>query len=239
MRCTIVADIHANLAAFQAVLADAASQEAGARVWCLGDIVGYGPEPHECIDLLRSTNHLAVAGNHDWAATGKVGTEEFNPDAAAAAKWTAAQLDAADRAYLDALPLRIEEGEFTLVHGSPRDPVWEYVLTLHDAAENFARFATPYCLIGHSHAPLVFEAAGAVRPFPEEALKLGKTRLIINPGGVGQPRDGDPRASYAIYDSEAHTLSLRRVSYDVPTTQHKMLAAGLPPRLATRLSYGM
>ncbi len=238
MRWAIVADIHANLAAFRAVLVDAASQQADGKVWCLGDIVGYGPEPHECIDLLCSIDHLAVAGNHDWAATGKVGTEEFNPDAAAAAQWTAVHLNAADRAYLDGLSLRIEEGDFTLVHGSPRDPIWEYILTTQEADENFARFATPYCLIGHSHASVIFEGGGAIRRFSETPLKLGQTRLIINPGGVGQPRDGDPRASYAIYDSDARSLTLRRVLYDIHATQQKMLTAGLPRRLVDRLSYG-
>jgi len=239
MRWAIVADIHANLAAFQAVLADAASQQADGKLWCLGDIVGYGPEPHECIDLLRSIEHLAVAGNHDQAATGKVGTAEFNADAAAAARWTAGQLSVADRAYLDSLPLRIEEGDFTLVHGSPRDPVWEYILTTREADENFAHFATPYCLVGHSHAPVVFESGQPARHLSDGGLELGKARLIINVGGVGQPRDGDPRACYAVYDSDARTVTLRRVPYDIDSTQRKMVAAGLPSRLATRLSYGM
>ncbi len=239
MRCAIVADIHANLAAFEAVLADAASQRASGRVWCLGDIVGYGPDPHECIARLRSVNNIAVAGNHDWAATGKIGTDDFNPDAAAAARWTANQLDANDRAYLDSLPLTIAEGDFTLVHGSPRDPIWEYILTRQEAQDNFARFATSYCIIGHSHAPAVFDSEVGPQPFPDSGVKLGKTRLIVNPGGVGQPRDGDPRASYVVYDSDTRVLTLRRVTYDFQATQKKMLAGGLPKRLAERLTYGM
>ncbi len=244
MRYAIIGDIHANLAAFTAVLDDIEHLGGVERVWCLGDVVGYGPDPHECIELLRQTNHVCVAGNHDWAAIGKIDTAEFNPDAAAACHWTAQQLDSADVEYLGNLPLVIQEGDFTLVHGSPREPIWEYLISTSLAKENFAYFKSQFCLVGHSHVPLVFcydeDGACSSRQFLTSVrLALGRNRLIINPGGVGQPRDGDPRASYVIYDSETRLVSLYRVPYDIGTTQDKMVEHGLPIRLVTRLSYGL
>jgi len=243
MRYAIIGDMHANLAAFTAVLDDIEHQGGVEKVWCLGDIVGYGPDPHECIELLRQTNHVCVAGNHDWAAISKIDTAEFNPDAAAACHWTAQQLSSADVEYLENLPLVIEEDDFTLVHGSPREPIWEYLISSGMAKENFAYFKSQFCLVGHSHAPLVFsyDESGACSPGQFSAnvrLALGRNRLIINPGGVGQPRDGDPRASYAIYDSETRLIRLYRVPYDIRSTQDKMVAYGLPMRLVSRLSYG-
>lgn len=244
MRYAIIGDIHANLSAFEAVL-NAITQQGGTeKIWCLGDIVGYGPDPHECIELLRQTNHVCVAGNHDWAAIGKIDTYEFNPDAAAAAHWTAEQLSLEDRAYLKNLPLTIEEEDFTLVHGSPREPIWEYLISSGLARENFAHFKTQFCLVGHSHVPLVFAYdedgnCSAIEFQPEVRLALGKSRLIINPGGVGQPRDSDPRASYAIYDSESRVVRLHRVPYDIQATQDKMVEHGLPMRLVARLNYGV
>ena len=156
MRCAIIGDIHANLAAFTVVLDDIERRGRVEKVWCLGDVVGYGPDPHDCIELLQQTNHVGVAGNHDWAAIGKINTAEFNPDAAAACHWTAQQLSPADIEYLGNLPLVIEEGDFTLVHGSPREPIWEYLTSTGTAKENFAYFKSPFCLVGHSHVPLVF-----------------------------------------------------------------------------------
>jgi diadenosine tetraphosphatase ApaH/serine/threonine PP2A family protein phosphatase len=242
MRYAIIADIHANLAAFRAVLEDIGHQGKADRIWCLGDVVGYGPDPHECIDLLQQTNHICVAGNHDWAAIGKIGITEFNPDAAAACQWTTRQLTPADVAYLGTLPLVIEQGEFTLVHGSPREPIWEYLTSISVAGENFAFFKTRYCLVGHSHVPLVFtksKSGVSAGQLPGYGATLGKERLIINPGAVGQPRDGDPRASYVIYNSEAKTVKHYRVPYDIRATQDKMVAHGLPIRLVARLSYGV
>ncbi len=242
MRYAIISDIHANLAAFTAVLADIEHQGGAEKVWCLGDVVGYGPDPHECIELLHQINHVCVAGNHDWAAIGKISTSEFNPDAALACQWTAQQLSSADVEYLEKLPLVIEEGDFTLVHGSPREPIWEYLVTTGIAEENFAYFKSQFFLVGHSHVPLVFsygeDGTSASRFSTNVKLVLGKNRLIINPGGVGQPRDGDPRASYAIYDSEARLIRLYRVPYDIRATQDRMVERGLPMRLVARLSYG-
>jgi len=243
MRYAIFGDIHSNLTALVAVLNDIKRRGGVERMWCLGDVVGYGPEPHECIELLRQTDHIGVAGNHDWAAIGKIDTSAFNPDAAAANHWTAKQLSATDIEYLEKLPLVAVEGDFTLVHGSPREPIWEYVLSGQSAGENIAYFQTPYCLVGHSHIPVVFRCqkngACSAGSFPTDTvLILGKGRLIINPGSVGQPRNGDPRASYAIYDDEAKSIEPRRIVYDIRSTQEKMARAGLPRYLADRLSYG-
>jgi len=244
VRYAIIADIHANLAAFNAVLDDIERKGGVEEVWCLGDVVGYGPDPRECIELLRQCNHVCVAGNHDWAAIGKVDTSDFSPDAVAACQWTARQLSAEDVSYLRNLPLVIQKGDFTLVHGSPRKPVEEYLLSTSNARENFAFFQTKFCLVGHSHVSLVFKYDESGACFynefsPNVGLVLGKSRLIINPGGVGQPRDGDPRASYAIYDSEVGMIRLYRINYEIGTTQAKMVEQGLPMQLVARLNYGM
>ncbi|MFC1987283.1 metallophosphoesterase family protein [Chloroflexota bacterium] len=244
MRCAIISDIHANLAAFKAVLEEINRQGGVEKLWCLGDVVGYGPDPHECIEILCQTNHVCVAGNHDWAAVGKIDTNAFNPDAALACHWTAQQLSATDIEYLTSLPLTVQEGDFTLVHGSPREPIWEYLTSISLAKENFTYFNSQFCLVGHSHMPTVFseDESGAYASSQFQSnigLVLGKNRLIINPGGVGQPRDGDPRASYAIYDSESSIVRLYRIPYDIRSTQDRMVAHGLPIRLVSRLSYGM
>ncbi len=244
MRYAIIADIHANLAAFTAVLDDIERRGGVEVVWCLGDVVGYGPDPHQAIELLCQYKHVCVAGNHDWAAIGKIDTSDFNPDAAAACHWTANQLTPEDIQYLDSLPLVIQKDDFTLVHGSPRDPIWEYLLSTSSAKQNFAYFQSQFCLVGHSHMPLVFECSetGAcfVSEFPDGAeLTLARNRLIINPGGVGQPRDGNPKASYAIYDSQARSITHYRVPYDIGATQARMVEHRLPMQLVIRLSYGM
>jgi len=243
MRYAIVADIHANLAAFTAVLGDIKLKGGVEEVWCLGDVVGYGPDPHQCLELLRQYNHVCVAGNHDWAAIGKIDISNFNSYAAAACRWTAQQLDREDIQYLDHLPLVIQKDDFTLVHGSPRHPIQEYLLSTSSAQENFAYFQSQFCLIGHSHVPLIFEysqsSSCSLSEFPADTtLTLAQNRLIINPGGIGQPRDGDPRASYAIFDSETKSISHYRTPYDISATQARMTKYRLPMPLVTRLSYG-
>lgn len=242
MRYAILGDIHSNLAAFEAVLRDIDIRGGFDEMWCLGDVVGYGPDPHECIERLRQYEHVCVAGNHDWAATGKMDTSDFNPVAAQACHWTSQQLTEDDINYLKNLPLSLCQGDFTLVHGSPREPIWEYLLSIEAAQDNFAYFQTTFCLVGHSHVPLLFEhtsGATVYKEFPDGAsLALGKNRLIINPGGVGQPRDGDRRASYAIYDAEAQTACHYRVEYDIAATQKKMEERGLPMPLILRLDHG-
>lgn len=237
VRYAILADIHSNLAALEAVLADAEANGGADELWCLGDIVGYGPDPHPCLERLRQHTLVAVAGNHDWGVTGRLELTAFTPDAAAAALWTGAQLTESDLHYLQSFPLQTVRDDFTLVHGSPRSPLWEYLLAAAAAQACFPRFTTRYCLVGHSHIPLLFREGGTTTALPA-VLPLGPERLIINPGGVGQPRDGDPRASYALYDDEKQTIYHRRVDYDIAATQRRMIACDLPDQLAIRLSLG-
>jgi len=243
MRYLIISDIHSNLTALEAVLNDAPSN---LPVWCLGDIVGYGPNPNECIDILREVNAQSIVGNHDWAIMGRTNIEDFNPEAKAAVQWTRDQLTPANLTYLESLPVSLENGSFTLVHGSPRKPIWEYLLHPSAACINFSYFTTPYCLVGHTHVPVIFRfidqggtrTCQVDRLWETESYPLGPERLIINPGSVGQPRDGDSRASYAVLDTDAHTLHYHRVQYDIEKTQQLMEKAGLPLRLIARLSYG-
>jgi predicted phosphodiesterase len=243
MRYLIISDIHANIAAFEAVLEDAGDFT---KIWCLGDLVGYGPDPNECIEKLRMFDHLCVAGNHDWAVLGRLDLEDFNPDAQRASLWTRDQLTRDNCAYLESLPTTLIEEGFTLVHGSPRQPVWEYVLYPSVARPNFNHFGTQFCFIGHTHVPVVFqlvlqefgEYSELIQPSPNEPIPFGEYRLMINSGSVGQPRDGNPCASYAILDIEHHTIEYRRISYPIEKTQHRMEKAGLPDRLIGRLAFG-
>ena len=244
MRCAIIADIHANLAALKAVLVDVKQRGGVEEIWCLGDIVGYGPDPHDCIELLRRTKHICVVGNHDLAAVGQIDTADFNPDAVTVSEWTAEHLNSQDVRYIKNLPRVINKDDFTIVHGSPREPIWEYVLSISGARENFAYFKTQFCLLAHTHVPAAFSYdEGGVCSFrqfaPEKELVLAEERLIINPGAVGQSRDGDPRASYAIYDSDKQRFWLYRVPYDITETQSRMVEQKLPMRLVARLSHGV
>ncbi|HEX2987253.1 MAG TPA: metallophosphoesterase family protein [Chloroflexota bacterium] len=186
MQYGIISDVHANLAAFEAVLQDMGPVDA---LWCLGDLVGYGPDPNECIELLRRHNHLCIVGNHDMAAVGRMDTEEFNPQAAFAADWTAATLTERSRNFLLGLPERLEAEPFTLVHGSPRSPIWEYITNARIAAANFEQFDTAACLVGHSHVPsLYIDEDGHVigqMPGAGDRVEIGPKPVIANPGGVG------------------------------------------------------
>ena len=243
LRIAIVSDIHANLAAFRSVLAHAEAGGSLDALWCLGDTVGYGPQPNECIDTLRSYKNVTIAGNHDLASCGKMPTDDFNEAAATAAKWTESELSDSSHDYLTELPMVIEEGDFTLVHGSLRWPEWEYLLSSEQAQAQFELQKTRFSLVGHTHLPAVCREDVAMPSAPRTAeegvrVELTEERMIINPGGVGQPRDGDPRASYALYDSKAATITFARVEYDIPETQAAMQQAGLPLWLIERLAYG-
>jgi predicted phosphodiesterase len=241
MRYLVISDIHSNLAAFEAVLSDAGQFD---MVWCLGDVIGYGPQPNECIERLGALPHICVAGNHDFAAVDRLDISAFNPDALRACLWTANQLTPANREFIQGLPERFVEGSFTIVHGSPRYPIWEYVSHCAVAMQNFPHFDTTYCLVGHTHVPVIYRqrsSATICDSFTlsvDEVVSVGKDRLLINPGGVGQPRDGDPRASYAILDTGNMTIQQKRVEYPLQETQALMRSLGLPPRLAERLSLG-
>jgi diadenosine tetraphosphatase ApaH/serine/threonine PP2A family protein phosphatase len=242
MRCAILADIHSNLAALVAVLEDIKKKGVVDEVWCLGDIVGYGPNPNECIKLLRGLKTVCVAGNHDLGSTGKVELSYFNPAAAEACEWTGSQLGAMDSLYLQTLPKTVAKGDFLLVHGSPASNLFEYVISISAATRNFLFFSTRYCLVGHTHVPIAFRQektkVSTIELFHESKIFLGQSRLILNPGAVGQPRDGDPRASYAIYDSDDSIFHLYRVPYNVRATQDKMMQVGLPMTLIMRLEEG-
>ncbi|MDA1218309.1 MAG: metallophosphoesterase family protein [Chloroflexi bacterium] len=248
MRILILSDVHANLEALQSVLADALVRGGFQAIWCLGDLVGYGPDPSACLALLREYDLLAVAGNHDHAAIGQIDPNQFNNAAAEAARWTATQLSPEEIAFLGSLPLIATSAPFTLVHGSLRAPVWEYLLNQESALGTLNLLETQFCLVGHSHLPfLCKENRGSPDfvDFTEDQVfsldneRLDNERWIINPGGVGQPRDQDPRPSYAIYDSREATIERHRVVYEISTTQQKMLVAGLPQHLIDRLDHGI
>jgi diadenosine tetraphosphatase ApaH/serine/threonine PP2A family protein phosphatase len=241
MRIAVVSDVHANLVALDAVLAAIGQVDA---IWHLGDIVGYGPDPDRVVARLTAVGAAGVRGNHDAAACGGPEIEWFNPEAREAMEWTRRVISASTRAWLAALPDRLVDDRFTLVHGSPRDPIWEYVTSVPVARANLAVLATPIGLHGHTHIPVAFrERDGRVEvatPGDGSSVALDEeSRLLLNPGSVGQPRDGDPRASYAIVDTDAARCTWHRVAYDIGTVQAAMRKAGLPERLASRLAIGV
>ena len=241
MPILVISDIHANLTALDAVLEDAGPVDG---VWCLGDLVGYGPDPNDCIARVRGLNNLiCLVGNHDAAALGQIDVETFNTEAKLSVQWMQTELTAESMAFLRDLPERMVVGQVTLTHGSPRNPVWEYILDTRVARNNFSHFDTDFCFVGHTHLPVVYTdqrgpaSIHLVIPNTENQIQL-TPRAIINPGSVGQPRDRDPRAAYAIFDPANNTWTYRRVKYDIAQVQKRILAAGLPPRHATRLSEG-
>lgn len=244
MQVLILSDIHANLTALEAVLEDAAGSYEG--VWCLGDTVGYGPWPDECVARIRDLGATAVIGNHDWAALGRMDVDDFNPEARRAVLWTAEHLSEENKKWLAGLPSEpVEAQGYTLTHGSPRDPIWEYVLYPAVAVANLDHFKTPYCLVGHTHVPALHLVAPGEVKIAMSAPKYGTQmalseagRGIINPGSVGQPRDNDRRAAYALLDTEKGMWGPRRVEYNIEKTQRKMRQEGLPDRLINRLAYG-
>ena len=245
MRYGVLSDIHSNLEALTACLGALEAREVEAYVVC-GDLVGYGPDPGPVLETLSRLKPLhAVKGNHDLAALGQMDVEWFNSYARAAVEWTAKQIAGTSKEFLTGLPLRLETPDFTVVHGSPRDPAEEYLLTKQQFLENLSSFKTSPCFVGHSHLPLYFQLLDAKDGHVAGDLlegdakwKVGPLACVLNPGSAGQPRDMDPRAACAVYDSLERTFQMLRVPYAIETTQKKIAAAGLPKFLADRLSRG-
>lgn len=241
MKILVFSDIHGNFTALEAVLEDAEPADA---YWFLGDLVGYGPNPNECVErVLALPNLICLLGNHDAAAINQIDVETFNPEARISLEWTQSQLTKEHSAYLESLPLVYADDLVTLVHGSPRSPVFEYLLDNQMATENFPHFFTPFCFVGHTHLPSQFQLSNGDLfarlsiPHPNTDFIL-EPRAIINPGSVGQPRDRDPRAAYAVFDTEAAVWSYRRVPYNIAQVQAQMRDAGLPERHSMRLEIG-
>jgi diadenosine tetraphosphatase ApaH/serine/threonine PP2A family protein phosphatase len=241
VRAAVISDVHGNLAALEAVLATV-DRDPPDEFWCLGDLVGYGPEPSRCIEVVRERADVCLAGNHDLVVAGALDPAVFVHDAAEAARWTAEVLDEAELAYLRSLSPAAERHGVELYHASRRDPVWEYVVSDSSAAAALHEQLRPLCLIGHSHLPLVFAlvdgrvVGGMVEG--DGVLQTDADRFLLNPGSVGQPRDGDPRAAYLVLDLEEGSAAWHRIEYDVAATQAAMRNAGLPLRLAARLAEG-
>lgn len=242
MRVAVISDVHANLHALEAVLA-AIEPERPDELWCLGDVVGYGPQPSRCCAIVAAHVDVGLVGNHDLGVVGGVDLDEFSPDAADAARWTAEELDDDARDYLVSLSPSAETPSASLFHGSPRDPVWEYVLSDESALAAIELASRPIVLVGHSHVALAVgiedELTGGLAPEGTE-IELGpEARWLFNPGSVGQPRDGDPRAAWLLLDVGRRRASFRRVPYDIERTQREIRAAGLPESLAARLAEGV
>lgn len=240
MRTLVVSDIHSNIVALEAAVADAERAGGVDGVWCLGDVVGYGPEPLACVARLRQLNATVICGNHDAAAVGRLDLAWFNAYAAEACRWTQAQLTPEVHAYLADLPERTVAGPFTLVHGMPREPLTGYLVSIGQAQDAWYETGAAAIMVGHTHVPFVCtEDGGMERPGPGGLrATLGSGHLLLNPGSVGQPRDGDPRAAYAVYDDVTGVVQLHRVWYDIPATQRRMTEVGLPEPLISRLSVG-
>jgi diadenosine tetraphosphatase ApaH/serine/threonine PP2A family protein phosphatase len=241
MRVAVISDIHSNLHALEAVLADIQA-EAPDEVWCLGDIVGYGAQPNECVDAVREAVRLSLSGNHDLAVLGTIDVAAFSGDAGAAARWTRTVLGESQAEWLGGLKPSADRAGFQLFHGSPRDPVWDYVLSEEIAKASILQTTAPLLLVGHSHIALALrwdgeQMSGGLAPAGTE-VDLGGGRFVLNPGSVGQPRDGDPRAAWLLIDEEAGRAAFRRVPYPIVRAQAAIRAYGLPEGLAARLTHG-
>lgn len=244
MHILLISDVHANLTALNAVIEDAGSFD---QIWCLGDVVGYGPQPNECIERLREFDLICLAGNHDLAVVGKTALWDFTRPAQETIFWTRHWITTSNHEWLSSLPstpLQMGHG-ITIVHGSPRDPLWEYIVEREIARDNIAFVETPICLNGHSHMPVIFRKPWDGLKILEEPLRANVPfqmrmydQVFINPGSVGQPRDEDPRASYALIDLDQMTLTHKRVQYDFTITQKLMKQAKFPDRLIRRLRFG-
>jgi diadenosine tetraphosphatase ApaH/serine/threonine PP2A family protein phosphatase len=242
MRILVISDIHANYTALEAVLKDAGAVD---ETWCLGDMVGYGPDPNAVVEEIRDIPNLTcILGNHDMAAIGKIPLEAFNGDARRALEYHEKVLSASNMDFLRALPHNLKvRGEVSLVHGSPRDSVWEYILNTLSARLNFDHFTTPWCFVGHSHLQCMFQLDPntdrvSLSPIRVDEHVMLRPRAILNPGSVGQPRDRDPRAAYAIFDTVAKIWEPRRAAYNISEVQARIREAGLPEKQAIRIAEG-
>jgi predicted phosphodiesterase len=241
LRIAVISDIHANWHALDAVLADL-ERERPDEVWCLGDLVGYGPQPNRCTTEASARSDICLLGNHDLAAIGRIDLTDFSPDAATTARWTIEQLEDEPRRFLESLEPKGEREGLQLFHASPRDPVWEYVLSEPAARSALELTSSDVVLVGHSHIPIALRLtdgmlAGGLAKGGSD-LELTGGRWLINPGSVGQPRDGDPRAAYLLLDLDEHRAHFRRLPYDVEATQAEIRESGLPEDLALRLATG-
>jgi diadenosine tetraphosphatase ApaH/serine/threonine PP2A family protein phosphatase len=241
MKVALLSDIHSNLEAFQAVSESVAAQQADEIIF-LGDIVGYGANPNECIAMLRNLTDCCIAGNHDFAAVNKTDVKYFNTHAREAVAWTKKVLTGENARFLSTLPLHGSRDGFFYVHSTPMHPqLWDYIFLLSEAGVSFNSFKEPHCFVGHSHYATIFiqEQGGVLSETENAAINFkDDCRYIINIGSVGQPRDGIPLASYGLYDTETGKYRLIRVEYDIAVAQQKILDAGLPPFLAARLALG-
>ena len=243
MRACVVSDIHGNLHALEAVLA-ALDGEAPDEIWCLGDLVGYGPRPNECCALVAERADVCLVGNHDLGVLGRLDLDAFSTDAAASARWTASVLDDGARTFLESLEAATTREDVGLYHASPRDPIWEYVLSAEAAVGSLRAAPEPLVLVGHSHVALAFALAdgrlsGDAAPDGTQLELEQAARWLLNPGSVGQPRDGDARAAYLVLDLAERRAVFRRVPYAVERTQEEIRDAGLPEALAARLEHGV
>ncbi len=243
MSTAIISDIHANIEALEAVLADIASRGIS-DIMCLGDIVGYGPSPNECIDLIHRNCKTVLMGNHDAAALDSLFTQNFNINAKIAIEWTSRVLTQESKSFLANLPMSHVVNNATFVHATPYEPrMWYYITSIEEAAFNFQFFSSQYCFVGHTHIPVIISMSSEhmIEVSQETTVSLLQPegrRFLINVGSVGQPRDRNPLSSYGIVDYEAGTFELRRVAYDIEKCQRKMQAANFPEFLVARLSEG-
>jgi predicted phosphodiesterase len=240
VRVAVISDIHGNLHALESVLrsVDAESPD---EVWCLGDLVGYGPQPNRCCELVAERADVCLIGNHDLGVLGRIGLDDFSPDAAAAARWTADMLEDEPRRYLESQSPSAVLNRAELYHASPRDPVWEYVLAPEVAFLSLEATEKPLVLVGHSHIALRFGAEQLALALCEEGTQvdLARERWLLNPGSVGQPRDGNPRAAWLLLDFDGQKAVYNRVEYPVEKTQAEIRERGLPETLAVRLEAGV
>ncbi len=241
MRYGVISDIHGNLEALEAVLGSL-DKESIDKYLCLGDIVGYGANPAECIKNVRALDcEMSVAGNHEWGVLGFLDLGYFNEQAAAAIEWTENMITGSDADYLKTFRLSESAGNVTLVHGSLDEPKeFFYIFDANDTDKTFKALKTAICFVGHSHVPGIFLSDGArpVRVKGTESKTEKNIKYVVNVGSVGQPRDGNPKAAYVVYDDEPGTIEIKRVSYDIRTAQKKIISAGLPAELAARLQEG-